>query len=509
LDLGRDLQNLEKNKKIKATNTIKLLLKIIGPIINIISFIFLSIIISYFIWDLRMVDIFLTFIFSIISFSISMYISDNFKLSNSLFIKFLQKLVFTSIIIAILSFIGYLLDVSNFSTLFCDGDSDDEYSNSGPKDSSSDKSENKNEEESLKDIARITTNKDGTNAEYYNLKFKKDIVDNIVEKGKNLTVGVVTDIAPNLGIGAAVGKVASEVIRHTGGMAPVPRVAMVGSTALATAAGTKIGIELGRALMVNKNMENNISSSPSSPKPSLEKQEGLVNNDGRESPTEFGGGFIQSVLEESEIPLITIVNGLCFLNYIEFSLILSLFLLLFRKYLISKIIGFILSLKNKEVKGNTLESKKTSIMVFGVGSLKKSLNTSDKYTDLLMVFVFLCLFWIKFINIYYSSSLAGDIDSFVNVYNHIKNQSFGFLLFSLKNESLLQKDKLCYNKGGSPEGSNFVRLACAPLSLLRGQTNVNKFRELLRFRISHKNTNKYKIAPSSIVNPKNTKVFEY
>lgn len=209
--------------------------------------------------------------------------------------------------------------------------------------------------------------------------------------------------------------------------------------------------------MVNKNMENKILSSPSSPKPSVEKQEELLTNDGRESPTEYGGGFIQSVLEESEIPLITIVNGLCFLNYIEFSLILSLFLLLFRKYLISKIIGFILSLKNKEVKGNTLDSKITSTMVFGVGSLKKSLNTSDKYTDLLIVFVFLCLFWIKFINIYYSGSLAGDIDSLVNVYNHIKSQSFGFLLFSLKNESLLQKDKLCYNKGGPPEGSIFVK----------------------------------------------------
>jgi len=92
-----------------------------------------------------------------------------------------------------------------------------------------------------------------------------------------------------------------------------------------------------------------------------------------------------------------------------------LFLLLFRKYLISKIIGFILSLKNKEVKGNTLESKKTSTMVFGVGSLKKSLNTSDKYTDYLTVFIFLCLIWIKFINIYFSSNLAVDIDSFVNV----------------------------------------------------------------------------------------------
>jgi hypothetical protein len=34
---------------------------------------------------------------------------------------------------------------------------------------------------------------------------------------------------------------------------------------------------------------------------------------------------------------------------------------------------------------------------------------------------------------------GADIDSFVNVYNHIKNQSFGFLLFSLKYEKVVKK----------------------------------------------------------------------
>ena len=428
-------------------------------------------------WDLRIFDIFQIFIFSIISFALSMYISDNFKLSNNLFIKILQKLVFINSILALFGFIFYLLDISIFSTLFCEGDSDNEYSNSGNTSELAEPSigsanNNKNEEEGLKDIARITTNRDNTNVEYYNFKLKKEIVDNIVEKGKNLAVGVVTDIAPNLGIGAAVGKVAAEAFKHTGGMAPAPRVAIVGTTALATAAGTKIGIELGKALMQNKNKVDEINSSlPASgdlrsaaPSPSLSQES--FSKDGRNSPSDFDNGFIHSVLEEIEIPLITMVNGLCYLNYIEFSLILSLFLLLFRKYLISwlasaclrfpelvvgsqppskalptKIIGFILSLKNKnkEVKSNTLDSKTTTSIEVSVGSLNKSLNTLDKYSDFLIVFVFLCLFWIKFINIYYSSNLAGDIDSFVNVYNHIKNQSFGFLLFSLKNEKVVKK----------------------------------------------------------------------
>ena len=44
------------------------------------------------------------------------------------------------------------------------------------------------------------------------------------------------------------------------------------------------------------------------------------------------------------------VNGLCYLNYIEFSLILSLFSLLFRKYLNRKLKRLILKLKNKYIK---------------------------------------------------------------------------------------------------------------------------------------------------------------
>lgn len=125
------------------------------------------------------------------------------------------------------------------------------------------------------------------------------------------------------------------------------------------------------------------------------------------------------------------MNGLCYLNYIEFSLILSLFLLLFRKFLINKTIGFILNLinkiyKNKKVKGTILETK----------------ANLDKYSQILIVFVFLCLFFVKFINIYYSSNLSGDIDNFINVYNHIKNQNFGFLLFSYN---------FCVHKKNKPE----------------------------------------------------------
>jgi hypothetical protein len=224
-------------------------------------------------------------------------------------------------------------------------------------------------------------------------------------------------------------------------MAPAPRIAIVGTTALATAAGTKIGLELGKALMENKEIENTIDAN------NLDAIKTGVAS-GRNSPSKFDSGFIHSVLEESEIPLITMVNGLCFLNYIEFSFILALFSLLFRKYLGIRLNKLILDLKNKNksIKKSPIhprllpEGKDYTIPKEGVEcspalavaprkslnvetlSLNKAFNIVDKYTDYLIVFIFICLIWIKFINIYFSSYLAENIDSFVKVYNHIKKQ---------------------------------------------------------------------------------------
>ena len=197
-----------------------------------------------------------------------------------------------------------------------------------------------------KDIVHIISNTE--DKEYYSFKIKKEVIDNILEKGTDLIMSGVKDLGPNLGIGAAVGKIGSEIIKHTAGMAPAPRIAMVGTTALATAAGTKIGIEsLGsKALIENKK--------PRSQARDLEIEANkldTIDTSGRNSPTDFDGGFIHSVLDpnEIEIPLLTMVNGLCYLNYIEFILILGLFSLLIfrqgRKYLIRKLIGLILNLK--------------------------------------------------------------------------------------------------------------------------------------------------------------------
>jgi len=196
----------------------------------------------------------------------------------------------------------------------------------------------------------------------------------------------IKDVAPKLGVAAAAEKAAAEAIQHTGGMSPVPRLLTVGSAAFVTAAGTSLGLELGKSVTENKQKGAEIEASKLAEFSKYEP----------ESPTNFNSGFINSVLEDSEIPLIVMVNGLSYLNYIEFSLVLSLFSLLFRKILIRKLTDLIIKLIQKIKKTNKqkfkgVESIKDKDIDKNV-SLNQAINTLDKYTDFIIVFLFICLF---------------------------------------------------------------------------------------------------------------------
>ena len=392
-------------------------------LINIISYTFLCIIFYLFMWNwkwnINIFDVFQIFIFSIISFAISMFISDKFKINNNKYIKFLQKLVFSSSILVLIGLILYLFDVSIFNTVFCDTDSDSSDIEYEGNNKLNNKEEiNKNEEESLKnkDVVKVSSNIDDKNDEYYNIKVRKEIVDKAMNKGKDLIEVGVKDIAPNLGIGAAIGKVTAEAFKHTAGMAPLPRLAIVGGTALTTGAGTVMGIELGKAIVKNTKIAQEVEAS---------KLDASVKSEsGRNSPSEIDGGFISSLLEGNEIPLITMVNGLCFLNYTEFSLILALFSLFFRKNFNIFLKRFTLNLKNKYIQNKEVDRINEDNV-----TIHKAFDTLDKYTNYLILLIFICLFWIKILNIYFSSNLAENIDSFVTVYNHIKDNSF-YLLFT-------------------------------------------------------------------------------
>lgn len=252
--------------------------------------------------DINLQSIIIITISAIISFAISMFISDKFKFSNNKIIKNLQKFVLMNIILALISGILYFWGFSIFSTIFNDnGDSDTEDNNNKE---SNNNEKNNNEQESFKDknkdVVGITTNINKEGTEYYNFNIRKDIVDNTLEKGKDFLKSGLTNVAPDIGIGAAAGKVASEVFKHTAGMPGPARLASVTLAAGGTAFGTKVGIEMGKAMVSNDKKLKEIEAS---------KVDTDSDSEGRNSPSNFDGGFIHSVLDESEIPLIIMVNG--------------------------------------------------------------------------------------------------------------------------------------------------------------------------------------------------------
>jgi hypothetical protein len=279
------------------------------------------------------------------------------------------------------------VNLSIFGSIFCD--SDDEAEEDSDDEAAEDSDDEaveiyKNNEKSPKekDVVRVTEN---TKNYTYTFEINKKIVDSAIEKAPEIVVEGLKDVAPKLGVAAAAGKAAAEAIKHTVGMAPLPRLLTVGSAAFVTAAGTSLGLELGKAATENKQKGAEIVASKLAE----------ISIDEPESPTVFNRDFIHSVLEDSEIPLIVMVNGLSYLNYIEFSLVLSLFSLLFRKFLIRKItdiiIKFIQKINKTNKKIKEVESIKDKDIDNNV-SLNQAINTLDKYTDFIVVFIFICLF---------------------------------------------------------------------------------------------------------------------
>lgn len=71
--------------------------------------------------------------------------------------------------------------------------------------------------------------------------------------------------------------------------------------------------------------------------------------------------------------------------------------------------------------------KNNSVSVKGIEdetlTSNKILSIVDKYTDILILFVFLCLIWIKLLSIYFIDNLAAHIDNYVVVYNSMKKSS--------------------------------------------------------------------------------------
>ena len=379
-----EIKNFNKDGfdlKVKISNSESLHLKksffsknINSLIMSILTLLYLGTLLFSFMWIFKynLIDLFQLIILSLFSFAVFVFRSDNYKFSNNKFIYLLQKILFYILYFALIVLVFGLIffvvgNLSIFDPIFC-GESEDGSSNNNEKSPKE------------KDVARVSEN---TQNDTYTVEVKKKIVDVALEKGAEIIAEGIKEVVPKLGVASAAGSAAKAAVKHTTGMAPLPRAIVVGSVTLATAAGTSIGIELGKAVTENTQKKGEIAAS------NLDK-------DGSNSPTEFDRGFINSVLEDNEIPLIVMVNGLSYLNFLEFSLVLSLFSLLFRKFLIRKLTDIIIKFIQKIKKTNKqkfqeIESIKDKDIDKNV-SLNQAINSLDKYTDFLIVFIFICLF---------------------------------------------------------------------------------------------------------------------
>ena len=124
-----------------------------------------------------------------------------------------------------------------------------------------------------------------------NVEVNKKIVESALEKGPELVMVGIKEVAPKLGFAAAAAKVAVETVKHTGGLSSLPplqlpmpvfhttslafesranggsirqmRLLTIGSAALVTAAGTSLGMELGKVAEENTKKGDEIEASKS------------------------------------------------------------------------------------------------------------------------------------------------------------------------------------------------------------------------------------------------------
>jgi hypothetical protein len=157
-------------------------------------------------------------------------------------------------------------------------------------------------------------------------------------------------------------------------------------------------------------------------------EKSVENSDGRNllSNFEVGGGFVNSVLEDKEIPLVNILSGLCVINSIELSIIFVIINLLFRQSISNFIKKTIMTLYNryivaKKVDSNTTEEKNVNI--------EKAFNFSDKFFTYTLIYALVSLLIIKLINIYFLTRTTEDIDLYVRNYIDIIMEKRSSLIF--------------------------------------------------------------------------------
>jgi hypothetical protein len=382
--------------------------------LNIISFIVITIIIYRFYsvlsFDIGLLSLIISFLISLL---FTNFVLNKFEYSKNIYIGFTQRfLIYTFIYILASVLLIYILKmgISNLiTTIYC---SDDSITSGG---------------EGAKDIVKVTSEMFGNNPdkdnkdEYYNFKIRKDLFDEGLKNIGDASYLALEKIAPNIGIGAAAGSAVSSAIKYSAGMSPLPRLAVVGTTAAITAAGARIGLDIGGVVSKNMNIEKAIKNSPHAD----------PNIDRIPTPPAEPDFFIQSPADITS-PLQDLLMYSLALDILILILFIGILVIIFNRY----IVKFNLNIIN-----NIIQSLQRNILPAlptagrerrGVNKyvpnkiinwLNKSVNTSIEYNNKLVLFIFIInsifIFLFVLLKLFINSELLINIDSYINVHNYI------------------------------------------------------------------------------------------
>src|SRR5919205_1334466 len=249
-----------KNILLQILQTLKNIFKVLcngSFIINIISFIVLSIIIIRFYLDISFDISLLSLIISfLISFVLTNFVLNKFEYSKNIYVGFIQKiLIYIIISITGVILLLYILKLFHLiPNIYCSGGESSlpnvkVLSGSGSLGEASGANAGGDNGVLSQDVIKVTLDSNnsscetGSKEEFYNFKLSKRLVDNSLKNVADASTMVLDKIAPNLGVGAAAGSATSAAVKYTSGMAPLQRLAAIGTTAAVTAAGAKLGLE--------------------------------------------------------------------------------------------------------------------------------------------------------------------------------------------------------------------------------------------------------------------------
>lgn len=258
----------------------------------------------------------------------------------------------------------------------------------------------------LGDVIECSNNEEDD--KYY--KFPKKPVDAALKIAAEVVLKSVEQVIPNIGAGAAAGTSAVGVLKLTQGLTPAQRLVATGITSFVVATGTQAGLKASTAIAKNVDFNNMIKDFPHSD-PDINRVPSPDQNFTIHSPLEK--------LELNDSPLEIILSSILSINICILLLILILFYLIFSRYLLSS---------NKDILFKILDTflLKLRFKEESIERYKQILINGDKYSNLFIfiffiIVTFLLLFF-SLLNIYFISEIKNNLDSYVDVYNYIKNK---------------------------------------------------------------------------------------